>query len=106
MSITVVNKYRITPAKTDIYVGRGSPLGNPFIIGTHGTREEVIDKYKVHLAKATKLYQADVCNALNNIMSRHLKGEPVRLVCYCKPQACHGDVIKDMILKFIDNSSR
>src|SRR5438034_79836 len=29
----------------DVYVGRPSPWGNPFVIGSDGTREEVIAKY-------------------------------------------------------------
>jgi len=29
----------------DVYVGRPSPWGNPFVIGRDGTREEVIAKY-------------------------------------------------------------
>ena len=29
----------------DVYVGRPSPWGNPFVIGRDGTREEVVAKY-------------------------------------------------------------
>jgi hypothetical protein len=28
--ITVVNKYKHTPTENDVYIGRGSALGNPF----------------------------------------------------------------------------
>ena len=28
--ITVKNKYTSKPEKNDVYIGRGSPLGNPF----------------------------------------------------------------------------
>lgn len=34
--IIIVNKHH---SKSGEYIGRGSPLGNPFIIGTHGDRE-------------------------------------------------------------------
>ena len=30
----------------DVYIGRPGPWGNPFEIGTDGTREEVIAKYE------------------------------------------------------------
>lgn len=30
----------------NVYIGRPSKWGNPFIIGRDGTREEVIDNYK------------------------------------------------------------
>ena len=39
----VVNKYK---QPYDIYIGRGSKWGNPFIIGQDGNREEVINKYE------------------------------------------------------------
>ena len=28
-------------------------------------------------------------------------GEDINLVCFCKPKACHGDVIKEYILNNI-----
>lgn len=34
--------------KCDIYIGRGSPFGNPFKIGKDGTREEVIMAYSAY----------------------------------------------------------
>ena len=33
-------------AGSRVYVGRPSKWGNPFVIGHHGTREEVIAKYR------------------------------------------------------------
>ena len=44
--ITVAN--RRTGAVGE-YIGRPSPLGNPFMIGRDGTRDEVIAKYRVWL---------------------------------------------------------
>jgi len=38
----VVNKYK---NRFDVYIGRGSSFGNPFEIGIHGDRNEVIKKY-------------------------------------------------------------
>lgn len=40
MPTTVVNK---SYAKFDVYIGRPSKYGNPFIVGVDGTREELID---------------------------------------------------------------
>lgn len=64
------------------YIGRPSVLGNPFVIGRDGSRDEVIDKFEVFarnnakvLAEIKKLQEHDV------------------LRCYCAPLACHGDVI-------------
>ena len=37
-----------------VYIGRPSLLGNPFQIGTHGTRDEVIAQYRVWLWQQIK----------------------------------------------------
>lgn len=73
----------------DIYIGRPSKWGNPFAIGRDGNREEVIEKYR-----AWVLTQQHLINALHE-----LKGKT--LGCYCKPAACHGDVLKELAEKDI-----
>jgi len=67
----------------DVYIGRGSIWGNPFIIGKDGNRSEVIEKYRIHAMKFTK----------QQLLS--LKGKT--LGCYCKPLACHGDILVNLI---------
>lgn len=78
----VVNKYK---EDYDVYIGRGSVWGNPFAIGEHGTREEVIELYRAHLWKMLKKGSITKQDLLD------LDGK--RLGCFCKPQACHGDII-------------
>lgn len=65
-----------------VYIGRGSPWGNPFRIGPDGTRDEVIEKYRVLLTVRPDL----VSRAKDELRGRDL-------LCYCAPQACHGDVL-------------
>lgn len=72
----VFNK-RFTHPKEAVYIGRGSPWGNPFIIGVHGTRTEVIRRYE--------------CEVLPNLDLEPLRGKD--LLCYCAPLRCHGDSI-------------
>jgi hypothetical protein len=76
---TVVN--RTTGAKYDVYIGRPSKWGNPFAIGKDGGRAEVIARYREWIATQPHLL-ADL---------HELRGK--RLGCYCKPKACHGDVL-------------
>ena len=45
----VLNKRTDRIPPDAIYCGRPSPLGNPFIIGRDGTRDEVCDKYEAWL---------------------------------------------------------
>lgn len=65
----------------DVYIGRPSYWGNPFVIGKDGTREQVIAKYEVWLRKQPKLMAVLI----------ELKGKT--LGCWCRPHACHGDVL-------------
>lgn len=64
-----------------IFIGRGSPWGNPYVIGRDGWRDEVCDKFekkRLPYLDLTKLVGHD-------------------LVCYCKPARCHGDAILERI---------
>jgi hypothetical protein len=60
-----------------IYCGRGSPHGNPFIIGRDGTRDEVCDRFE--------------CEILPVLDVTMLRGK--NLKCFCKPARCHCDSI-------------
>lgn len=78
----VYNKHHKNAPADAVYIGRGSPWGNPFVIGQHGDRATVIRKY-----------EAEVRSLPQNIaiIKEQLKGK--NLVCFCKPQACHGDIL-------------
>lgn len=69
----------------DVYIGRPSKWGNPFRSGVDGTRAEVIAKYEEWLRNNPELLaQLD-----------ELKGKT--LACWCKPLACHGDIIVKLL---------
>lgn len=42
----------------DIYIGRGNKWGNPFVVGEHGNRQEVIDKYEQWIKTQLQLMAA------------------------------------------------
>lgn len=83
---TTRNPY--TTTETQIYIGRPSKWGNPFMIGKDGSREEVIEKYKNYLTKE----RPDLMKQLGE-----LKGKD--LVCWCAPLGCHGHVLLDLVRK-------
>lgn len=102
--ITVVNKRTHLPTKNDFYIGRGSPLGNPFtskpLANTRAqfqaeSVEDSIQKYEKWLLDNLTKEKRDY---LNKIWLAARKGN-VNLVCYCAPGPCHGDIIKDWIEK-------
>lgn len=80
--------------KYDIYIGRPSKWGNPFVIGKDGTRKEVIDKYRVYLLKNDYLL-----SCIDEL-------EDKILGCYCKPLLCHGDVLIETLRKRLGNEVR
>ena len=69
----------------DVYIGRPSKWGNPFIIGKDGNRKEVIRKYREWIS-----LQSELLENLNEL-------EGKRLGCHCSPQACHGDVLVELL---------
>jgi hypothetical protein len=73
----VHSRYHGTAPRSAIYIGRGSPWGNPYRIGVHGTRDEVCDRFEREI-----LPQLDLVP---------LRGK--HLVCFCAPARCHGDAI-------------
>lgn len=69
----------------DVYIGRPSKFGNPFIIGKHGTRDAVIMKYRRWLERNPEIVEA---------AKLELKGKV--LGCWCAPNKCHGDVLLEI----------
>lgn len=95
--ICVVNKYKHTPTPNDVHIGRGSPFGNPYAIGSEYTRDQAVDTYCLYL-NGKRQYNAQFRHELQKIADKAKTGD-INLVCYCKPQRCHGDVLKDILEK-------
>lgn len=73
----VYNKHHGNAPADAVYIGRGSPWGNPFVIGRDGNRAEVILRFEQEVLPKLDLSP--------------LYGKS--LVCFCAPKACHGDVL-------------
>jgi hypothetical protein len=83
-----------------VYIGRPSPLGNPFKIGEHGTRDGVIATYREWLWRQIKL-RGEVYRELQRLAAIAEQGDLV-LICWCKERGrdvgCHGDVLKSAVM--------
>ncbi|QPB12370.1 hypothetical protein [Providencia phage PSTCR6] len=86
----VVNKYN---SDFDINIQRGTMWGNPF---KDGTREENIARFKEYFYQ--KLRNKEIKREHLEV----LRGS--RLGCTCKPKACHGDIIADVVNKLFKDS--
>lgn len=79
--VCVLNKHHGDIPSSAIYIGRGSPWGNPFVIGKHGNRAEVIMQH------AEWLFEQHDLLARIPMLAGH------DLVCFCNPLPCHGDLL-------------
>ncbi len=103
--ITVVNKYKNTEGG-GIFIGRPSPLGNPFShldnVAKHvtkvGSREEAVSRYGEWLDEKITSRDTSVIQELNRLLAL-AQGGPIKLVCFCAPKSCHGDVIRERLLQ-------
>ena len=98
--IIIVNKHH---GKSGEYIGRGSPLGNPFVIGKDGTREQVIAKYRVWLNEQIMRKNPVVLDELNRLGNKAINEKGLALQCFCYPKPCHGEVIKEKLVKAMYN---
>lgn len=80
----MLNKYTHGVPKGAVYIGRPSKWGNPFVIGKHGNREDVIARFRAWIVG-----QAELMACLHELRGKDL-------VCFCSPQGCHGDVLKEL----------
>ena len=85
------------------YIGRGTPLGNPFKITSTQDRITSLHRYQKYILNALKLrapHQKDEIMRLLKILIHQGK---LTLVCHCAPLPCHGDIIKSILEKMIHN---
>lgn len=69
--------------KYDILIDRTTKWGNPFIVGPY-TREEALEKYEEWIQTQDWLLK-DIHTLKNKVLG-----------CWCKPKACHGDILAEI----------
>jgi hypothetical protein len=91
--ITVGNKQR---GARGIYVGRPSPLGNPFPLHREAERASAIRDYEDWLAEQLLNPKSPASIEMRRLAALARK-QDLCLVCFCAPKACHADIIKRTI---------
>jgi len=71
--------------KFDVYIGRTSKWGNPFILTKNTTRAIVLEQYKRWIMSQDSL-RAQIKTELKDKV----------LGCWCAPKQCHGDVLAEI----------
>ena len=98
--------------RASAYVGRGSPLGNPFKVKPWGPydRGSTIPMYRFWLRERLAGRDRDVCSTMNDlyVRARHeaRSGGTLLLRCHRFPNPCHADVVREFLLEAIDISNR
>ena len=68
-----------------VRIDRRTRFGNPYRIGRHGTREQVIERYRAELWRRIRTGEV----SLEELAALHGK----TLACHCAPLPCHGEVL-------------
>ena len=97
MQAVVVNIYK---EQFDAYIGRAGRgedgyFGNPFRMENRISREQAVKSFQKYF---TERIEKD-----SEFKRRVLALKGKRLGCFCKPKACHGDVIADWLNKMEEN---
>lgn len=95
MNDLVVNVKTVGRGGCDVYIGRPSKWGNPFVIGRDGNRQEVIAKHKAWLLGESKSGMA------MSALAKRLRADLPELMgktlgCFCAPLPCHGDTLAEL----------
>ena len=64
-------------------IDRGTPWGNPYVLGEDGDRTTVIDNYERHYLE----WKPSLTSKLQTLRGKALG-------CWCAPEPCHGDVLR------------
>ena len=93
--ISIGNKHH---KNTGEYIGRGSPLGNPYPITQTESRDFVCDKYEEYLDTQITAKNPSIIKELNRLYNLYQDG-PITLLCFCHPKRCHGETIRNVLLE-------
>jgi hypothetical protein len=94
-----------------VYVGRGSPLGNPFShkSGTMAefqveTRDEAVEKYRQWLAGQLR-EGGWAALTFHELVQFYKDFGYLKLACWCVPKRCHAEVIAEMVKEYARQTS-
>ena len=91
-----------------VRVDRACPtLGNPYFprAETPEERASCIGKYRV-MAEHDVARGGPISRKVRDLADRVDRGERLALQCWCKPKDCHGDVVRELILRELGSRRR
>ena len=76
----------------DVYIGRPTIFGNPFVMKNESQRVEVLNKFRDY-ARTRMKTDTEFRDAVLSLDGKTLG-------CFCSPKPCHGDVIGELLEEF------
>jgi hypothetical protein len=92
-TITVGNRHK---GDKGIYVGRPTPLGNPFVLETEADRPRILEQYEQWLDEQLQDPDSAASKEMQRLADLATE-QDVKLICSCSPRMCHADVIKQRL---------
>lgn len=75
------------------YVGRPTPLGNPYRLIKEEDRDRVVNQYATWLNEQIQRRDPEVIRALGELYEALKRRGSITLLCFCAPKRCHAEVI-------------
>lgn len=97
MNIHVCNKYYFK-GSNGIYVGRPSPLSNPFPFRSG----EEVGEHIEYLESQVYFGNILIIPSLKKLLDIFLKEEELNLLCWCSPNRCHADSVKQILINKLE----
>ena len=99
-TVHVVNRKTYT-GKGGHYIGRPSPLGNPFTVKQHG-HGTAIDLFKDWLNIQWVTNNQPVIRELLRLAMELRDNKEITLICWCAPKPCHGNIIGKALINIVE----
>ena len=84
------------------YIGRPSIFQNRHRITEKDTREKVIAAFRKDFFVQLQT-NSELQNAVMDLIYEYTATGKLTLICWCYPEPCHGDILKEFILDFVEN---
>lgn len=111
MMIKIVMKGTIIQGTHNVYCGRGSPLGNPFVMENKSIaeRNRVCDMYEGWFKEQANRNGSPVRNEMLRLLQLVKSGASINLQCFCKDEIkqtyigrrCHCDTIRTSLMQHL-----
>ena len=85
------------------YIGRPSPLGNPFAVDAKTSRTKAISLYREWFLKQLETVNP-TSKAFKILVNHYRDNKELVLICWCAPLECHGEVIRDLVEKVMNET--